>query len=291
MKITECPICKNSPRPLYQIERFQEPFTILECPECGLQMQSSIPDNPSNFYDESYYSGSAEFSYKDERRKTKYENYVWNARLKNISKYLPPPRDFLDVGASFGGFVEAASKFGYNARGIDPSPYAVTEGKKAGRDLILEEFTPEILPPASVDILTMIEVIEHLPDPQKAFRAMKQIVRPGGMVLIQTANFLGLQARREKSNYHYYLPGHLFYYSVTNLRRILRENGFSKTVVFQPTDFGLLPKLQKSRGDFKNISDYLRWLSIAKYHLKSKIHLGNFSWTSSMCLYAFRDSE
>ena len=173
---------------------------------------------------------------------------------------------------------------------MDISPFAVEWSRKRGLDVFQGELRPGNLPPASVDVLTMIEVIEHLPAPREVFATLQEILRPGGLVLIQTANFAGRQAVSGGADYHYYLPGHLHYYSTITMRRFLNEFGFTDVTFFRPVDFGLLPKLQKSRGDFKSARDYLRWARISWYHLKGKIALGDFALTSSMVALARRAS-
>lgn len=289
--IDACPICASSPQYLYTIDRFQEPFDIHRCPDCGLQMQAHIPEDPSELYDESYYTCQADYSYRDERAKRRYDRYVLEARLRNIARSIAPPADFVDVGAAFGNLVEAAGAAGYRARGLDVSEYAAGDARNRGLDIQVGELKPGVLAPESVDVLTMIEVFEHLTDPRSAMQALREIIRPGGLVIIQTANFRGAQARNAGRDYHYYLPGHFYYYSSDNLRKLLAEFSFSRTKIFRPVDFGLLAKLKKSRGDFTKFSDYLHWFRIAWYHWKGMIHFGEYALTSSMVVYAWRDSS
>lgn len=287
----DCPLCGGRASFHYNIERFDPPLSIYRCESCGLEMQRPLPENYDSYYDEGYYSGRSDYSYQDERESLPYHRHVWNARLKNIARYIKPPARLLDVGCAFGGFVEAARDFGYESAGLDVSPFAAEEGKKRGLDLHQGRWERGIFPDNSFDIVTMIEVVEHLFDPQEAFGALHDMIRPGGLAIIQTANFEGMQARRAGSDYHYYLPGHLHYYSKKNLQMALRKHGFSRFRVFHPVDFGLLPKLRKSAGGFTRLSDYLSWFRIARYHLLSKVAFGNFALTSSMVLYAFRDTD
>ena len=111
-KITECPVCGDTPQFLYRIERFTPAFDILRCPGCALEMQAQIPDDAGVFYDEDYYTGKAEYAYRDERAREKFDRYVHNARLRKIAGYVPAPADFVDVGAAFGSFVAAAADAG-----------------------------------------------------------------------------------------------------------------------------------------------------------------------------------
>ncbi|MEQ9363229.1 MAG: class I SAM-dependent methyltransferase [Leptospirales bacterium] len=289
--VSPCPVCGGAPRSLYTIDRFEKPFDILRCPDCALQMQATIPEDASELYDEDYYTGRAEYSYRDEREQRRFDRYVLDARLRTIARYAAPPADFVDVGAAFGAFVEAAQAAGYRARGLDVSEYAAADARSRGLDVRVGELIPGAFEPASVDVLTMIEVFEHLTQPRAAMRALRESMRPGGLVVVQTANFRGAQARRAGGDYHYYLPGHFYYYSSDNLRRLFAEFGFSRVKIFRPVDFALLAKLKKSRGGFTRARDYLGWLRIAWYHWKGMLHFGEYALTSSMVLYAWRDAD
>ena len=289
--IGSCPCCGGTLRPLYCIDRFTPPLDIFSCRECSFQLQGTAHSDPNQFYQEEYYTGGADYSYRDERERKRFDDFVHRARLRRIGRFVRPPADFLDVGCAFGSLVRAAGEAGYRARGLDVSSYAASEARKAGLDVTEGDLTSGEIGPASVDVLTMIEVLEHLAQPEATFAALSEIVRPGGLVVIQTANFLGWQARLAGSSYHYYLPGHLHYYSTRTVRAFLNRHGFSRVQVFRPVDFGLLPKLKKSRGDFVRPLHYLRWGRIAWYHLLGRIAWGDFALTSSMTVYALRDSD
>ncbi|MBL8020647.1 MAG: class I SAM-dependent methyltransferase [Leptospirales bacterium] len=286
-----CPICRETPLPLYKIERFSPQLNILRCPSCALQMQASLPPRLEDLYTEGYYSGNAGYTYKDERKQERFERYVWKARLERIREFVPAPADFLDIGCAYGGLALEAASMGYSAQGLDISEHAVQEARKRGLKAKQGRLTDELFGPRSIDIATMIEVIEHLEQPRESVAALSRMIRPGGLLVIQTANFNGQQARQGGSDYHYYLPGHLFYFSKSNLTRLLKENGFSRVLFYPGVEFGLLPKLLKSRGSFQRPGDYAKWLRISWYHAMSKLALGNFAMTSAMVLYAFRDSD
>lgn len=283
-----CPLCGAETRFRYTIDRFEPSFDILACPICGLEMQSKMPADESALYTEDYYSGRADYSYRDERALEQYERIVWQARLRKIKSYVPPPADFLDVGCAYGGLALEAGRQGFRAHGLDVSPDAVAGARARGLDARQGRIT-DGYPQASMDVVTMIEVIEHLSDPVRSVQALRDIIRPGGLLVIQTANYAGQQAKTQGADYHYYLPGHLHYFSRKNLTGLLHRNGFSRVDFFPGVEFGLLPKLRKSRGSFQTAGDYAKWLRIGWYHLKSKAAFGDFALTSAMVLYAVRD--
>ncbi len=263
---------------------------IYECKTCKLQTIFPKPEqNLEELYSENYYLGKAEYTYKDERTTEKYDAYVWDARIKNIQKFQKSG-NFLDVGCAFGGFLNRARLFGFKPYGIEISTYAFEYAKKRGLEVVQGNFLEAVkhFPDRFFQVVTLIEVIEHLPEPNQVFNELSRILSEGGLLVLQTANFEGWQAIKEGKNYHYYLPGHLYYYSESNLKSILKARGFTKFISYLGVDFPLLAKLKKSRGSFQTWKDYLKWGKIISYHLKSLIFPGS---TSSMVLYAFKGEK
>ena len=232
-------------------------------------------------------TGENPYSYIDERKLKDHSGYVWSARIKSIRRYSPEG-NFLDIGASFGGFLVQAMKY-FRLYAIEISPYAGNYLKKIdGMHVHIGTLYDHPFPSGTFSVITMIEVIEHLPDPVFALRECHRLLNASGLLVIQTANMAGLQARLLKDRYAYFMPGHVSYFSKKNLIRALGEAGFSKIRVFHPVDFGLLPKLRKSRHSFQSPWDYRKWLRIIFYHLAGKINIASFSATSSMVIYAVK---
>jgi SAM-dependent methyltransferase len=288
--ITVCPLCGSDRiRPRHQIQKYKPTFNIDICDACGFMfMNPRLNDSAvNNLYDEDYYAGKAEYSYYDEREVEKYSRYVWDKRIRIIRRYVKSG-NILDVGSSFGGFLKSASKF-FIPHGIEVSSYAGGYSKSAiGSTVHIGTLNDHPFPEDYFSAISMIELLEHLPDPVLAIQECYRLLREGGLLLIQTANMSGLQAKIRGRNYAYFMPGHLSYFTKKNLVMALKNGGFRKIKVFHPVEFGILPKLKKSRRTFKSILDYRRWLRIAVYHYLSKIHYGDFAVTSSMVIYAFK---
>lgn len=286
----DCPLCHSHNIHLYRtITRWSIPFTVDRCKECGFIFMNPrfCDDLIKSFYAKEYFEGTAEYAYYDEREKNRYARYVWDARLKIIRKYVRGG-NLLDIGCAFGGFLDAASKY-FDVAGIEISEYAGTYAKKRfGNCIHIGTLENHIFHPDSFLVITMIEVIEHLSNPAFAIKECYRLLQKGGLLVIQTANMDGLQANLLKERYAYYMPGHLSYFTKQTLVTLLKNTGFSRIKAFHPVEFGLLPKLQKSRGNFTSLFDYRKWIRIAAYHYISKIHFGNFCTTSSMVIYAFK---
>lgn len=288
--LSSCPLCGSAKiRRLYQIKRVDPSFTVDRCSSCGfIFMNPRFTDAAmAALYGKDYYSGAAEYSYYDEREAEKYSRYVWDRRCEVLHRFIPGG-NLLDVGSSFGGFLKSASKY-YYPHGIEVSSYAGGYSiSSIGRTIHIGTLKNHPFDSGHFSVITMIELLEHLPDPLFALRECRRLLCDGGLLLIQTANMAGLQARLKGKRYAYYLPGHCSYFTKKNLTDALTACGFSTIKVFHPVEFGLLPKLKKSRHTFASPWDYRKWLRIAAYHYASKIHCGNFAVTSSMVIYAFK---
>ncbi|PJZ56477.1 class I SAM-dependent methyltransferase [Leptospira barantonii] len=282
-----CPCCQTKDWKFLYHSSFQNyNIPIYLCSSCGLQTQYPRPE-ASSLYTEEYYSGGADFSYRDERQTERFDRYVWNARLKNIQRFKRTG-EFLDVGCSFGGFLNCAKEAGWRVTGVEISSYSAEVSRSRGFKVYQGEFLDADLPENFFDVVTLVEVIEHLSEPSKVFQKLNRILKPGGLLLLQTANFEGWQAIDSGPAYHYYLPGHFYYYSESNLKKILDRSGFQNHITYPGVDFSLFAKLLKSRGSFRSWREYWKWIRIGVYHWKSKLKKQGRPLTSSMVLYSFK---
>ena len=273
----------------FHITSYKAPFRIDRCGDCGFMFMNPPfnEDRVRDLYTREYYTGSADYSYCDERESAVFSRYVWDSRIAKIRKFAPSG-NFLDLGCSFGGLLERASIY-YSPFGIEISPYSVEHARKLlGDSVHTGTIADHPFSHGTFSAITMIELIEHLPDPVFALEECFRLLRKGGVLVIQTANMNGMQARILGERYAYFMPGHLSYFTKENLTGALYRTGFSSTRAFIPVEFGLLPKLLKSRHGFKKWTDYRGWLRISGYHMLSKIHFRSFAATSSMVLYAVK---
>jgi SAM-dependent methyltransferase len=288
--ITICPLCGNgNPAPCYTIDKYEIKFSTSICRGCGFIFMNPPIDEKTlkSLYSEDYFKGKADYSYIDEREIKKYSTYVWDKRIKVINRYIKEG-NFLDIGCSFGGLLESASQF-YTPYGIEASDYAHRHASSIfGSNIHHGTIEDHPFKEKFFSVITMIELIEHLPEPRFAIEESYRLLKDKGLLVIQTANMAGKQAEKLSRDYEYFMPGHISYFTMSNLKQSLLNTGFTRVKVFYPVEFGLLPKLLKSRGSFRSLGDYKAWFRITSYHLKSKIHAGNFAMTSSMVIYAFK---
>ncbi len=104
-------------------------------------------------------------------------------------------KSVLDVGCGGGILSEAMAQRGAQVTGIDmgEAPLAVARlhQLETGADVTYRQITAEALAeemPEQFDVVTCLEMLEHVPDPASIIRACYALVKPGGQVFFSTIN-------------------------------------------------------------------------------------------------------
>jgi SAM-dependent methyltransferase len=168
--------------------------------------------------------------------------------LRVIREYRPAGR-LLDVGAASGILVEEALKMGYSAEGVEPSRVFCEEARTRGLPV-----HPGTLPQTGVrgpfDVITLIDVIEHVPDPVRLLRETRPLLADGGIGVAVTPDAGSLAARLMGSRWWHYRVAHLCYFTRRTLGMALDAAG-------------LLP-LHFQRAGWVFPADYL-WERLGRY--------------------------
>ena len=117
-------------------------------------------------------------------------------RLDYVDSRAPlQGRRVLDIGCGGGLLAEGMASRGAKVMGIDLSEGALKVAKlhlkESGRQVEYRLVSAEALAaemPGAFDIVTCMEMLEHVPDPASVIRACTALVRPGGQVLFSTLN-------------------------------------------------------------------------------------------------------
>lgn len=158
---------------------------------------------------------------------------VARQRLSRIAVLLDKaPRDIhvVDVGCSRGQFVAAAIAAGYRAEGVEPAPRIAEAARTAGvpvRTGLLEE---QAFADNTFDALTLFEVIEHLRTPLPLLAECRRVLKPGGILLISTANAASWTAAAMGAHWDYFDMerdgGHISFYNPRSIAQLAANAGF-----------------------------------------------------------------
>ncbi len=132
----------------------------------------------------------------------------------------------LDVGCGSGELLARYRALGWTVQGVEPSARAVAACR--ARQLPVEEgdLLDVSLPEQHFDVILMHHVIEHVPRPVDVLCRARELLAPGGIVLVVTPNVAGMGFRLYGSCWYALdAPRHLHLFDAGTLRRLAGRAG------------------------------------------------------------------
>ncbi len=211
-------------------------YDLVRCTGCDLAFVANPPDEAgikaiytasSAYHDRLLDSGSAEFA--RQRRVARQHMQMlrrFRAHVAGLS--------VLDIGCSSGIFLDEARTAGMRPHGAELSPdTAAFAHDHFGLPVHHGSWREAGYEAASFDVITLFDVIEHLPDPFGELQAIHRLLKPGGLLLQSTPDIDGLFPRASLPlakvlDYwpHPEPPHHLFQFSAKTLAKMLERAGF-----------------------------------------------------------------
>lgn len=126
----------------------------------------------------------------------------------------------LDVGCGTGANLMMLSKYG-DAEGVDISEDALAFCRERGLDKVRLGAGEELpYDDGAFDLVTALDVVEHMDDDLAGLKEMRRVLRPGGRVLLFVPTFMFLWGLQDD------VSNHRRRYRLPELRRVLEEAGF-----------------------------------------------------------------
>jgi SAM-dependent methyltransferase len=201
MERVPCPVC-GSPavEELYGRDRhlpvppFQLSVRVAQCAHCGFIYNNP---RPSEAYWTDYYRRNSLSSGNVFRLEGPNGTYtrLHAERAAFFAEDLAgrPPGRFLDVGSGQGDFLLAmkgALPGGWSLHGLEPSATAAADARARGFEVQAGYLGDRVEEGEGFDAVSLISVLEHLPDPLAALRELRRLVRPGGVLCLEVPDTL-----------------------------------------------------------------------------------------------------
>ena len=227
-----CPSCRSSAN-YVELARRRD-LQLRRCSSCGLVYQANPPSAAEivSIYSDDYYNYWGLDQNFDDLWEMKTKTCL--AYLDLLGHYLPQglsAPQILDIGCAHGFMLEGARQKGFQAFGIEISP-AASVARERGFTVYEVPLHELALPAETFDAITIIDVLEHIPDLQGFMKEVNRILKPQGTMLIVTPDVGSWIAKIMKAKWPHYKREHIFYFSQSSLSSLLRRTGFS--VEFRP---------------------------------------------------------
>jgi len=148
--------------------------------------------------------------------------------LKLLRKFKPSGK-LLEIGCATGFLLSEAEGLGFQAYGVEISEWAVNYARDTLKlkNIFCGNLEEAQFPPAYFDVVILKDVIEHLPDPKNILIQIRRILKPDGLICINTPDIASLPSRILRARWWGIKQEHLYYFTKKTIYQILRVCGFA----------------------------------------------------------------
>jgi SAM-dependent methyltransferase len=259
---------------------------LVRCQSCGFGQPAALPAVPDYF--DTLYGDQPWLT--EESMRVDYDrglkDLLFAEVLAILKSRLGPdvPRTLLDVGTYIGRFLELASASGFQSERIELNRRAADFAAKRTSCLIHRIKAQDLaVEGRRFGAVTMIDVLEHIPEPAPIVSALRELLIPGGVLVVKVPHgpmqllkerLRGLLIRSAKAREARNIGVmtrfvHVNHFTVGSLRACLENAGFTAVRIATAA-----PDFQEHVGS-RNLPSRLRaWNRLAVYRLAKSIPMG-----------------
>ncbi len=246
-----CPICKSKKISFFA---YKDHYKFFRCNNCKVIF---LYERPSSQKINDYYT--EHFSYKNGLANEEVIRKRSATILNKIKGIFPNAKNVCDVGSGFGFFLDEAKKENYSVIGIEPSVKLAKITRKKYYVLVyakgLHDYIKNVH--SQFDVVTCIHVIEHVKNPKKFVADLWKLVKPGGILYIETPNSDSHLLYAEQKYYTFLIPPeHLWVFSWMSIKTMLPQNAdikYIRTYSYPEHFMGIVKQIIKRKNSVKQL--------------------------------------
>lgn len=202
---------------------------LRRCPSCG-QLVSQIT---AQAYAESMHEFNTPRGTLPTQRTQQRHDERAAKLFRTVSSLLraePRGARLLDVGCSSGALLGSARRHGFDVEGVEPAVQAAEYARSTGLTVFQGYLQDACYPAASFDVVTLMEVIEHLADPSALLKEVWRILKPNGVFVVGTGNGASWTIQLVGASWGYLHVaqhgGHISFFNPDSLGNLAKQCGF-----------------------------------------------------------------
>ena len=272
LKSYPCAICGNEPaRPLYKVKGFD----IVQCGDCSFVFVNPRIRNSELYklYSDHYFTSRSEnYGYQDYELTSHLRNKTFQRWISEILPFVSKDKGpVLDIGCASGAFVELMLEKGWETEAIELD-HGMIKKLKEKNIKVSERPFEEFVSDKKFKLITMFDVLEHIPDLKTTFQKFHDLLDDDGVVVLITPDFGATQRKIFGKKWFQFKPlEHIQYFSAETLAKAITPYGLTlvhSSASGQYADTGfLLDRL--NRYDFKFLK-VIATLFVKIFGLKNK---------------------
>ncbi len=261
---TACPICRESSCHVLAEKdgKSRQDLLTVVCARCGVGRIDPLPseESLSEWYKNQYrqeYKQVVSPSPRHILRAAKLAKWRWQWVAQHMD--LKPQARTLDIGASSGEFTYLMKQLGFDAKGLEPHlGYGTYARQTLGLDIsagTLQESIRDI-PAASLQLISMFHVFEHVANPLQILSAVHDLLVPGGFYFVEVPD-----ATAECAPHTMFFKAHTLYFSRAALLQMLDFVGFERVSDGVRDDGSLFALVRKVRTESSQDLSQQTWVN------------------------------
>lgn len=221
--MTACNACGSSSfKKLFTKDMLTNKYNFVVCKKCSLKFLDPLPKQLDEYYNGPYVVPS----YQEKKVKRKAQKIFSYLKRQDVKK-----GNLLDIGASHGFFLNIAKQNGFTPHGIELDKRACAIAKKRFNIKIENKLLEEssfAKKKNYFDVIVMLDVLEHVPDPNLIIKTAYALLKKDGLFILTMPNGNATEMKLFKKYWEWSSPpAHIYYFTPKSIKKIFTKNKFT----------------------------------------------------------------